>query len=290
MILSMTGYGVASSEFTHGALSLEIKSVNSRFLDISFRMSDEMRALEPILRELIAAGVARGKVELRLGFARDSASRMARPLAVNVMAVQRLAAAAGEIRRLVPEARELAVREILEWPGVLEDANLAPDALRGAALAMAREALAEFRASREREGGKLKLMLTERVAAIEAWVRKIEPLLPQIVAEHHAKLAARLRDALGANDDERIRQEVALFGIRIDIAEELSRLDAHLGEVSRVLEAGGASGKRLDFLMQELHREANTLGSKSVSPEVSGYAMEIKILIEQMREQVQNIE
>jgi len=286
----MTGYGGATAEFTHGALSLEVKSVNSRFLDITFRMNDEMRALEPILRELITTSVSRGKVELRLGYARDSAARTARPLAVNAMAVQRLAAAADEIRRLLPGARALATREILEWPGVLEDASLAPDALRAAALTLARDALAEFRASREREGGKLKAMLVERVAAIEAWVRRIEPLLPQIVAEHHARLAARLRDALGAADDERVRQEVALFGIRIDVAEELSRLHAHLGEVSRVLEAGGVSGKRLDFLMQELHREANTLGSKSVSPEVSGYAMEIKILIEQMREQVQNIE
>ncbi len=286
----MTGYGVASAEFTHGALSLEVKSVNSRFLDITFRMNDEMRALEPILRELIAATVSRGKLELRLGFARDGATRSARPLAVNALVVARLAAAADEIRRLVPEARALGTREILEWPGVLEDASLAPDALRAAALTLAREALAEFRASREREGAKLKAMLVERIAAIEVWVRRIEPLLPQIVAEHHAKLAARLREALGAADDERIRQEVALFGIRIDIAEELSRLDAHLGEVRRVLDAGGASGKRLDFLMQELHREANTLGSKSVSPEVSGHAMEIKILIEQMREQVQNIE
>ena len=286
----MTGYGVASAEVTHGALSLEVKSVNSRFLDIAFRMNDEMRALEPILRELITASVSRGKVEIRLGYARDSAARTTRPLAVNEMAVQRLAAAADEIRRLLPEARALGTREILEWPGVLEDASLAPDALRTAALTLARDALAEFRASREREGGKLKAMLLERVAAIEAWVRRIEPLLPQIVAEHHARLAARLRDALGAADDERVRQEVALFGIRIDVAEELSRLHAHLGEVSRVLEAGGASGKRLDFLMQELHREANTLGSKSVSSEVSGYAMEIKILIEQMREQVQNIE
>ncbi len=286
----MTGYGVASREFAHGALSIEIKGVNSRFLDISFRLNDEMRGLEPGLREMITAAASRGKVELRLGYGRDGAARAARPLAVNPEAVSRLAVAAAEIRRLMPAVRELGVREVLDWPGVLEDANLAPEVLRSAALELARDALAEFRASREREGEKLKAMLLERVDAIGDWVRRIEPMLPQIVAEHHAKLAARLREALGAGDDERVRQEVAMFGIRIDIAEELSRLGAHLAEVRRVLDRGGASGKRLDFLMQELHREANTLGSKSVSPEVSAHAMEIKILIEQMREQVQNIE
>ena len=286
----MTGYGVASREFAHGALSIEIKGVNSRFLDISFRLNDEMRGLEPGLREMITAAASRGKVELRLGYGRDGAARAARPLAVNPEAVSRLAVAAAEIRRLMPAVRELGVREVLDWPGVLEDANLAPEVLRSAALELARDALAEFRASREREGEKLKAMLLERVDAIGDWVRRIEPMLPQIVANHHAKLAARLREALGAGDDERVRQEVAMFGIRIDIAEELSRLGAHLAEVRRVLDRGGASGKRLDFLMQELHREANTLGSKSVSPEVSAHAMEIKILIEQMREQVQNIE
>ena len=286
----MTGYGVASREFAHGALSIEIKGVNSRFLDLSFRLNDEMRSLEPGLREMITAAASRGKVELRLGYGRDGAARAARPLAVNAEAVSRLAVAAAEIRRLLPTVRELSTREVLDWPGVLEDADLAPEVLRAAALELAREALAGFRASREREGEKLKAMLLDRVIAIGDWVRRIEPMLPLIVAEHHAKLAARLRDALGAGDDERVRQEVAMFGIRIDIAEELSRLGAHLTEVRRVLDHGGASGKRLDFLMQELHREANTLGSKSVSPEVSAHAMEIKILIEQMREQVQNIE
>jgi uncharacterized protein (TIGR00255 family) len=133
-------------------------------------------------------------------------------------------------------------------------------------------------------------MLEERVAAITEWVKKIEPLLPAIVAEHQARVAARLREALGSADDERVRQEVAMFGIRIDVAEELSRLGAHLGEVRRVLSRGGACGKRLDFLMQELHREANTLGSKSAVLEMTRISVDMKVLIEQMREQVQNIE
>jgi uncharacterized protein (TIGR00255 family) len=150
--------------------------------------------------------------------------------------------------------------------------------------------MTEFTDSRAREGEKLKLMLLTRVAALETWVTKVEPMMPQAVADQQARMTARLKDALGAVDDERIRQEIAMFGIKIDVAEELSRLGAHLSEVRRVLEKGGACGKRLDFLMQELNREANTLGSKSVSPEVSTAAMEMKILIEQMREQVQNLE
>ena len=285
----MTGYGTAARELPHGALSLEIKGVNSRFLDTLFRLNDELRALEPQLREMVAAAVTRGKVEVRLGYGRE-ATRAVRPLAINAEMVARLGQAAAEVRRMVADAAPLTTREILDWPGVLEDASLPQETLRATTMELARLALAEYQASREREGAKLATMLEERVAAITEWVKKIEPLLPGIVADHQARVAARLREALGLADDERVRQEVAMFGIRIDVAEELSRLAAHLGEVRRVLARGGACGKRLDFLMQELHREANTLGSKSVSTEVSAGAMEIKILIEQMREQVQNIE
>lgn len=293
VILSMTGYAAVSRELAQGSLGLEIKSVNSRFLDIVFRLNDEMRAFEPMLRERVVAVVTRGKVEVRVGIGREfsgGSARSGRPLAVNRDAVRRLIDAAAEIRAIVPQAAELRMIEILNWPGVLEDAGVAPDAMREMVATLAAEALVEFTASRRREGEKLRDMLLTRIDAIEHWVSRIEPLLPQIVADHHSRLAARLRDALGSADDERLRQEVALFGIKIDVAEELSRLSAHLGEVRRVLGSGGASGKRLDFLMQELNREANTLGSKSVSPEVSAAALEIKILIEQMREQVQNIE
>jgi uncharacterized protein (TIGR00255 family) len=293
MILSMTGYAMVSRELPHGALHLELKSVNSRFLDLMFRLSDEVRGFEPMLRELITEKVSRGKVELRLGYGKDSGSapnRAGRPLNLNLAVVERLAEAAAAVKQAVPQALDLRVMEVLHWPGVLEDTAISLDEMREIVTAMAREALGEFTASRAREGDKLKAMLLTRVAGIEEWVKKVEPLLPQIVADYHARLAARLRDAIGSTDDERIRQEVAMFGIKIDVAEELTRLGAHLSEVRRVLEKGGAAGKRLDFLMQELNREANTLGSKSVSTEVSGAAMEMKILIEQMREQVQNLE
>ena len=289
-IVSMTGYGVASRDFVHGALSLEIKGVNSRYLDIVFRVNDEMRALEQTLRDLVSAAVTRGKVELRLGYGRDAGGRAGRSLSVNEAMVRSLVGAQAQVRALAPEAGLLGVRDILDWPGVLEDAHLPQDVLRETVLELAANALAQFGASREREGAKLADMLLSRADAIAEWVARIEPRIPQVVAEQHARLATRLREALGSLDDERVRQEIALFGIRVDVAEELSRLSAHLAEVRRVISRGGPCGKRLDFLMQELHREANTLGSKSVSTEVSAGAMEIKILIEQMREQVQNIE
>ena len=293
MILSMTGYAAVSRELPHGAINLEVKSVNSRFLDLMFRLADEARSLEPMLREAITESVTRGKVEVRLGYGKDGAagqSRAGRPLQLNEETVRRLGEAAVAVKRLVPQALELRVMEVLHWPGVLEDTALSPEQMRDAVSAMMQEAMAEFKGSRAREGEKLKLMLLTRVAGLDDWVKKVEPLMPQAVADQQAKMTARLRDALGAVDDERIRQEIALFGIKIDVAEELSRLGAHLSEVRRVLDQGGACGKRLDFLMQELNREANTLGSKSVSSEVSTAAMEMKILIEQMREQVQNIE
>jgi uncharacterized protein (TIGR00255 family) len=293
MILSMTGYAMVTRELPSGAMNLEIKSVNSRFLDLMFRLNDEVRSLEPLLREMVSEKVSRGKVELRLGYGKEAAGtpgRAGRPLNVSLAAVERLAEAAAQVKRVIPGALDLRVMEVLHWPGVIEDTSLSAEELREIVVGMAKEAIAEFTASRQREGEKLKAMLLARVAGIEDWVRKIEPLMPQIVADYHAKLATRLREALGSTDDERVRQEVAMFGIKIDVAEELSRLGAHLSEVRRVLNKGGASGKRLDFLMQELNREANTLGSKSVSTEVSGAAMEMKILIEQMREQVQNLE
>ena len=293
MILSMTGYAAVSRDLPHGALNLEIKSVNSRFLDLMFRLADEARTLEPALREAITAGVTRGKVELRLGYGKDGASgqsRAGRPLQLNEEAVRRLGEAAAAVKRLVPQTLDLRVMEVLHWPGVLDDTALSPEQMRDAVNAMMSQAMSEFTDSRAREGEQLKQMLLTRVAALEAWVVKVEPMMPQAVEDQQARMTARLKEALGAVDDERVRQEIAMFGIKIDVAEELSRLGAHLSEVRRVLAKGGACGKRLDFLMQELNREANTLGSKSVSPEVSTAAMEMKILIEQMREQVQNLE
>ncbi len=300
MIKSMTGYAQATRDTSRGALTLEIKSVNSRFLDLAFRLNDELRSAEPLLREAISAQTIRGKVDCRLSFANHSNAPVA--LALNAPLVHELARLNREVKLQVPDAQDLRVSEILHWPGVLAEGDLPPDALQTMVGELARTTVGEFIAARGREGARLSDMLESRLAAIEGYIRQIEPQVPAVVAAYNAKLVAKLQETIaqagGTLDPDRIRQEVALHAIKIDVAEELTRLSGHLVEVRRVLRGDGKAatanqsgvGKRLDFLMQELHREANTLGSKSVSPEVGQAALEIKILIEQMREQVQNIE
>jgi uncharacterized protein (TIGR00255 family) len=288
MISSMTGYASVARELAQGTLTLELKSVNGRFLDVQFRMAEDLRAVEPSLRELVTASIGRGKVDCRLNLA---AAPLARgEVALNQDALARLARLAQAVRAAIPDAQPLRVSDVLHWPGVLGDDVAGAEHLRDAALEAMRAALAELAAARAREGERLAAMIRERVARIRTRLAELEPLVPQAIAAYEEKLAAKLREALGAGDEDRIRQEIAVFGVRIDVAEELSRLATHLHEVERVLAAGGAVGKRLDFLMQELNREANTLGSKSVSKELSAAALEFKLAIEQMREQVQNLE
>ncbi len=286
MIQSMTGYAAATRELPIASLAAELKSVNGRFLDIQFRLPDELRAAEPALRELIQTHVGRGKLECRVAV--TPPTRAAPQLAVNESLLAALAEASRRVRAAIPDAQPLRVGEALHWPGVLGDDRSA--ALREACVALVGELLEEFAATRSREGEKLRRMLIERLDRMASLLASIQPSLPQAIAAFQEKLVARLREALGGTDEERIRQEIALFGVRADVAEELNRLGAHLEEVRRVLKTGGAVGKRLDFLMQELNREANTLGSKSVSKELSDASLELKLLIEQMREQIQNIE
>ena len=284
----MTGYASVARELPGRSVSFEIKSVNGRFLDIQFRLPDELRGIEPALREMLGARISRGKVECR---ASTAASLGDTPrLELNAALLKALADVDVRIRQAMPDSAPLSVADVLRWPGMTSDGADAGDAVRAATLDIARQALDEFAATRSREGDKLKAMLQERVARMEAMLHDIQPRLPEAIAAYQQKMAAKLREALGASDDERVRQEIAVYAVRIDIAEELNRLGAHLAEVRRVLGAGGPAGKRLDFLMQELNREANTLGSKSVSKELSDAGLEFKLLIEQMREQVQNIE
>ena len=288
MIQSMTGYAARVREVEQGSLSLELKSVNSRFLDVHFRICDELRATEPALRELISARAGRGKIECRLYFM--AATRGTQQLQLNEGLLSQLGEMERRIRTTMTDARPLAVGEVMRWPGIFGEDSLDSEALAAAALALAREALDDFAASRAREGEKLKAVIAERVARMRELVAGVAPHIPAAQAAFQDKLKQRLVEAIGSADDERIRQEVAVFAARIDVAEELARLVTHLDEVERVLKQGGAVGKRLDFLMQELNREANTLGSKSVVTEVSQTSMELKLLIEQMREQVQNLE
>jgi len=288
MIRSMTGYATVTRELPQGLLQLELKTVNGRYLDMQFRLAEEFRWAEPQLRELAGGALSRGKLDCRLLFTSAPLARAGAVLDAGLL--EHLARLSAEVRKAIPDAQPLRVSEVLHWPGVAGEPAGAADDLREATLALMREALGELAQSRAREGDKLAGMIRERVAGIRARLAEIAPLVPQAIAAYEEKLAAKLREVLATADEERIRQEIAVFGVRIDVAEELSRLAAHLDEVDRTLAAGGAVGKRLDFLMQELNREANTLGSKSVSRELSSAALDFKLLIEQMREQVQNIE
>lgn len=286
MIRSMTGFAAATRELPIASLSAELKSVNGRYLDLQFRLPEELRAAEPALRELIQTRVGRGKVECRVSVTPPAGA--APRISVNEALLAALADASRKVRAAIPDAQPLSVGEVLHWPGVLADDRSA--LLRETCVALVNEVLEEFAATRSREGEKLAKMLIEHVARMKTLVAYIQPKLPEAIAAYESKLAARLREALGETNEERIRQEIALFVAKADVAEELTRLQAHLDEVSRVVNAGGAAGKRLDFLMQELNREANTLGSKAVSKDLSDASLELKLLIEQMREQIQNIE
>jgi uncharacterized protein (TIGR00255 family) len=288
MIHSMTGYAIASVELTGGTLNVELRSVNSRYLDIQFRIADELRVLETGLREAIAVRLSRGKVDCRLSLSATSAAPRAQTL--NPEALETLRQLALQVRIALPDSLPLRTADVLRWPGVLAEAAVSETELREQAGQLAAKAIAELDAARGREGAKLAAVISARVATMRERIAAVAPLVPQAIAAYQEKLAQRLRDALGSADDERIRQEISVFGMKIDVDEELQRLKTHLDEVERVLAKGGSAGKRLDFLMQELNREANTLGSKAASQAISECALELKLLIEQMREQVQNIE
>jgi len=288
MIYSMTGYAAASREFAYGVLNLELRSVNHRYLDIQFRLPDELRSVEPQLREVLAARFGRGKVDCRATFTTGAGAQ--RALHLNEELMQELLALANRVRGALPEAAGLSAADVLRWPGMLGAESVPVEELRQACRELLAGAIEELAATRSREGERLKSLLLARIAAMESRVAGVAPRIPQAVAAFQEKLAARLKEALAGGDDDRIRQEVTLFATKIDVDEELSRLVTHVAEMKRVLAEGGAVGKRLDFLMQEMNREANTLGSKSADVAVSQAALELKVLIEQMREQVQNIE
>ncbi len=288
MIASMTGFAAATLEIPRSSLGLEIKTVNHRYLEFQTRMPEELRPIEPAMREAVAARLTRGKVDCRITF--TPLAGTTRSLAPDPQALAALQAASDRVLEHFPAARPLSVSEVLHWPGVLADESVAAESLREAVLGLLGRALAELDASREREGAKLAAVLGERLASMEALVKEAQPLAPAAVQAYREKLTAKIAEAAAAPSDERMQQEVVLFAARIDVDEELQRLTTHISEFRRVLKKGGTCGKRLDFLCQELNREANTLGSKSVASEMTRISMELKVLIEQMREQVQNIE
>jgi uncharacterized protein (TIGR00255 family) len=314
MIYSMTGYASATREVVadgagpNGAggsgvgVSVELRTVNSRFLDLNFRMPEDVRATEPQLREMLMNKLSRGKVDIRINLNR--VEQTANAGALNREALSQLVTLERAVLDICPDAERMRTGEILRWPGVLAESAVSQEALREAVLACGKQAIADLIEVRAREGAALGRVLIDNVTEMEAIVARITPLVPELIAKHQQKIVERLQDALGIATAEgatstsvpreeiaeRIRQEVTMYGIRIDIAEELQRLGAHLTETRHVLQKGGKVGKRLDFMMQELNREANTLGSKAAAKELADASMTLKLLIEQMREQVQNLE
>jgi len=287
-IHSMTGYAALERDLGPARISLEMKSVNGRFLDLNFRCAEELRFLEMPLREKISAAIGRGKLDCRLYLQPNNAGPA--QLTPNFALVQQLGTLETQVRAVLLGAAPLSVAEVLRWPGVLAADAITPERLQGECFALFETVLGEFLASRAREGARLADVLRERTARMRAEVEKVAPMVPAAIADYTGRLATKLREAVANLDEDRIRQEIGVFATKIDVAEELARLVTHLAEVDRVLDKGGAVGKRLDFLTQELNREANTLASKSVSAAVTAIALELKLLIEQVREQVQNLE
>lgn len=301
----MTGY--ASAQFSPGTapagpdggkaatplrLGLEIRSVNSRFLDLTFRLGEELRAHEPALRELIAGRIKRGKVEVRAGVEGTAGDAVREP---SMHTLQRLGAVQDSIRTWLPQAPQLSVAEILRLASA--DVGAGMDWTEPL-LQVAGQALGDLVAAREREGARLATMLLGHLGQLRALAAQAQPLVPQLVEQQRQRFLERWKEAMGLAEgsatpeaaQDRALTEATAFAIRIDVAEELTRLAAHLDEIERLVKKGGEIGKRLDFMIQELHREANTLGSKSAALELTKISVDMKVLIEQMREQVQNIE
>jgi uncharacterized protein (TIGR00255 family) len=303
-VYSMTGYASASTEAlaTAPQIVVEARSVNGRFLDLALRLPDEFRGLEPALRELLTGAFKRGKIELRVASGRDADSAWPQPTHEQLNRLSRLECS---VQAWLPKARGLTVNEALQWCRSGES-NASPEALHEQLLAAAGHCVAGLREARAREGERLAAMLRDRLGRLRELSAQAQPLVPAVVARQQQRFLERWQEAVsGAHaasgktgappvPDEALREramsEAASYAIRIDVAEELTRLASHIDEIERLLKAGGELGKRLDFLIQELQREANTLGSKSAALELTNIAVEMKVAIEQMREQVQNIE
>jgi uncharacterized protein (TIGR00255 family) len=300
-VYSMTGYGSASQGAAGGpagadtgaSVTVELRSVNGRFLDLVLRLPDDLRGLEPALRELIGGAFRRGKIELRLSTQREGEAAWPQPTPDQL---HRLSGLEGTITGWLPKAAPLSVHEVLQWCR----SGGTTERLDEVALSAAKAAVAALAEARQREGARLAAVLHERIAHLRALAAQAAPLVPAVVQRQQQRFLERWNEALAAAGaaqsvpsealQERALNEAAAFAIRIDVAEELARLGAHLDEIERLLERGGELGKRLDFLIQELHREANTLGSKSAALELTNVSVEMKVAVEQMREQVQNIE
>ncbi|WP_407646585.1 YicC/YloC family endoribonuclease [Caenimonas koreensis] len=282
----------ASTGANPSRLGIEIRSVNSRFLDLTFRLGDELRPYEPQLREIIAARLKRGKVEVRAGIETPGGDTVREP---STRLLQRLNTVQDHVRSWIPDARALSVADVVR----LSASEGVVDIDWGETLtALATRTVDELMSAREREGARLASMLLGHLKQLRALAKQAQPMIPQLVEQQRNRFLDRWKEAMALTDgatlpeaaQDRALSEATAFAIRIDVAEELTRLDSHLDEIERLVKKGGDVGKRLDFLIQELHREANTMGSKSAALELTRISVDMKVLIEQMREQVQNIE
>ncbi len=303
-VYSMTGYASLQSSTAQAAnetepardtswrLGVEIRSVNSRFLDLAFRLPDELRQIEPALRELLTGKLKRGKVEVRVSLESAAASNLRAP---SPATLQRLGSLEDSIKSWLPQAAPLSVADVLR---IATNEDKKPHDHSEELLQLARQAVNELMSAREREGARLALMLLDRTAQLRTLAESAVPMVPKLVEQQKNRFLERWKEALTLGNSnvlpeiaqDRALTEATAFAIRIDVAEEITRLASHLDEIERLLAGGGELGKRLDFLIQELHREANTLGAKSASLELTRVSVDMKVLIEQIREQVQNIE
>ncbi|WP_277961494.1 YicC/YloC family endoribonuclease [Pseudomonas sp. RIT-To-2] len=287
MVHSMTAFARVERAGTQGTLSWELRSVNHRYLEPHLRLPEAFRDLEIAVREALRQGISRGKVECTLRFCEVTSGK---PLQVDRERAAQLVAAAETVASLIKQPAALNPLEVLAWPGVLVADAADPQALNQEAIELFNEALKELKAGRDREGAELARLINARLDAMSEEVKTLRAQVPHMLGVQRQKILDRFADMQAELDPQRLEQEMVLLAQKSDVAEELDRLSTHVTEVRRVLKTGGAAGRRLDFLMQELNREANTLGSKAFDPRSTQAAVNLKVLIEQMREQVQNIE
>ena len=288
MTLSMTAFSRQQQEQEWGSLTWEIRSVNHRYLETSVRLPESFRGLENGVREAVRKRLTRGKVECALRF--QSEAKASSDLHLNTKLIQQLVQANNEIEKITGTSISLNNMEVLRWPGVIEEQDFDKTSIEKQALSLFSAALDDLVATREREGAELQGFIKQRIDSVREIVISIRNKMPEILAKQKQNILDRLADLQAELEPTRLEQEVSLLTQKADVEEELDRLDSHLNEVERVLGTKGQKGRRLDFLMQELNREANTLSSKSIVVETTLNAVELKVLIEQMREQIQNVE
>lgn len=288
MPYSMTGFARQAQQTTWGDISCEIRSVNHRYLEPTIRLPELLRACEPSIREQLRKQLQRGKIELSLQL--NVATESEQGFAINTATLGALSEAINQVKKIHPNTQDVDPLKLLQWPGVVQQSQLDTDAIEATANTLVKQTLESLLAHRQREGQELKALIEERLGQIDELVISVRAQMPTILASQKDKLRQRLDEFKTELDETRVEQEMVILANKADVAEELDRLQTHLTEVQHILQQKGPIGRRLDFMMQELNREANTLSSKSLTSDTTQAAVSIKVLIEQMREQIQNIE